>query len=515
MPKLPPSPPASPPSATTPHADELPMHQVHRELGRLIPYFRNPENILRCKLDIFLLLWMFVAGIMKEMDQNATTQAYVSGMREDLGLWDNELNWFQTYFSIAYALFIVPSQMLQTKLRPSLWLPFAEITWGLLTMFTYKAKTAETVYVLRFFLGMMSATSWPGITSLILTWYTPGELALRLAIFNVSDVAGAMFLGVAQLYVHMNGVHGLAGWQWLFIISGAITILLGLVGLLIVPDSPSNTRAIWLTATDKRVSRERMVRHNIQPARLIPWRVLRAKVVLLLRHPLTWMFMAVFAQNAWAGRANSYILLYLKGVTDKAGRPLYSTYQVNLIPLGGYALQIITNVGISALSDYKGWRWQICVGSGLVHIAACAVLASWPAGHAVVVFAYFLTYTTSASGPAVIAWLAELLRAEPEARSIVVGLTITVAYVGHATIPLGVWRVTDSPRFPIGFPLAATLAASAILVVLVMRFWFVREHPEFPRLGYEAGEEDVLNGPYSDTEGGDPTGDGERETDEA
>lgn len=47
---------------------------------------------------------------------------------------------------------------------------------------TYKAKTAQTVYVLGFFLGMMSATSWPGIT-LILTWYTPAELALRLAIF--------------------------------------------------------------------------------------------------------------------------------------------------------------------------------------------------------------------------------------------------------------------------------------------------------------------------------------------
>lgn len=294
----------------------------------------------------------------------------------------------------------------------------------------------------------------------------------------------------AQLYVHMNGVHGLAGWQWLFIISGAITVLLGLIGLLIVPDSPSNTRAIWLTATDKRISRERMERHDIQPARLIPWRVLRAKMVLLLRHPLTWMFLAVFAQNAWAGRANSYILLYLKGMKDKAtDRPLYSTYQVNLIPLGGYALQIITNVGINALGDYKGWRWQICVASGLVQIVACAILASWPARHAVIMFAYFLTYTTSASGPSIVAWLAELLRTEPESRSIIVGMTVTVVYVGHATIPLGVWKVTDSPQFPIGFPLAAAFATSAILVVLGIRFWFVRKCPEFTRLGYEAGNE--------------------------
>lgn len=206
------------------------MHQVHRGLGRLIPYFRNPENILRCKLDLFLLLWMFVAGIMKEMDQSATTQAYVSGMREDLGLWDNELNWFQTYFSIAYALFIVPLQMLADQAAA---LALASLRGKYLgatrdvvgrwfwkredhrlispcPISTYKAGTAGMVYVLRFFLGMMSATSWPGITSLILTWYTPGELALRLAIFNVSDVAGAMFLDVVQASLSFLGA------RWLY-----------------------------------------------------------------------------------------------------------------------------------------------------------------------------------------------------------------------------------------------------------------------------------------------------------
>jgi hypothetical protein len=115
--------------------DVLPGHPPqHRGLGRFITYFQNPENVLRAKLDGFLLLWMFVAGIMKEMDQSATTQAYVSGMKEDLSLYGNELNWFQTYFSIAYAIFIVPSQLLQTKLRPSLWLPFAEMGWGVVTL---------------------------------------------------------------------------------------------------------------------------------------------------------------------------------------------------------------------------------------------------------------------------------------------------------------------------------------------------------------------------------------------
>lgn len=75
---------------------------------------------------------MFVAGFMIEMDQSARTQVYVSDRKEDLALYGNEFDWFQTCFSIAYAIFIIPSQMLQTGPRPSLWRSFAEIIWGVL-----------------------------------------------------------------------------------------------------------------------------------------------------------------------------------------------------------------------------------------------------------------------------------------------------------------------------------------------------------------------------------------------
>jgi ACS family pantothenate transporter-like MFS transporter len=323
-----------------------------------------------------------------------------------------------------------------------------------------------------------------------MTWYTPQELAFRLAIFNVSDVAGAMFLGAvqAELYVNMNGVHGLAGWQWLFIVSGSITVLLGLLGLYIIPDAPVNSRALWLTRHEKEISRERLERHGVESARLIPLNVLRTKLMLLLRHPLTYLFIAAFAQNAWAHRANAYILLYLKDISDSAGQKLYTTYQVNLIPLGGYGLQIITNVGINAIGDWKGWRWQIFVASGVVHVIACSMLAGWPDNHPVIMFAYLLTYATNAGGPALIAWLAELLRVEPEARAIIIGMTVTIVYAGHATIPLGAWKATDSPRYPLGFPLAASLAASSIGVVLIIRFWFLRKYPGFSKVGYSMGE---------------------------
>ncbi|KAH6894516.1 major facilitator superfamily domain-containing protein [Thelonectria olida] len=413
------------------------------------------------------------------MDQSATTAAYVSGMKEDLKLFGNELVEFTTYFSIGYALFIVPSQLIQTRVRPSIFLPICEIVWGMFTLFTYKAPNAKTIFALRFFLGVFESTSWPGIVSLILNWYTPKELGKRLAIFGVSGVAGNMFLGIVQaaLYKNLNGVRGLAGWQWLFIVSGVTTIFWGFVGLVAIPDSPAITRALYLSEKEKELARLRMSDHGTKTSKLIPFKVLVQKLKLLVKSPISYLFLVAYLQFAWSQRANAYFLLYLKGLTDSHGDPLYSVYKVNLIPLGGYAISIVTNIGFNAVSDWKGWRWQVSVGVATLQLIATSVLAGWPDSRSTIMAFYFLTYATAAWGYALLAWMAEILRKEPEVRSILVGIAVTLVYAGHASIPLRAWRVSDSPRYPVGFPLAAAFSAGSIISILGLKFYIDR-HPD-------------------------------------
>ncbi|KAI1497915.1 major facilitator superfamily domain-containing protein [Biscogniauxia marginata] len=413
------------------------------------------------------------------MDQSSTTAAYVSGMKEDLSLYGNELVEFTTYFSIGYAIFIVPSQMIQTQVRPSLFLPACEIVWGVFTLATAKAPNAKTVFALRFFLGVFESTSWPGIVNLIFNWYTPKELGKRLAIFGVSGVAGNMFLGILQaaLYRNLNGVHGLAGWQWLFIVSGVITIVWGVLGFLVIPDSPNITRALYLTQSEKELSRFRMVDSGTTTSTLISSKVLARKVQLLIRSPISYLFLAAYLQFAWSQRANSYFLLYLQGLKNSGGQPLYSVYTVNLIPLGGYAISIVSNIGLNALGDWKEWRWQVAVGAAALHLIATSILSAWPNSRATIMTFYFLTFATAAWGYALIAWLALIMRKEPEARAILVALAVTLVYVGHATIPLRVWRVSDSPRYPIGFPLSAAFCAGSIIAILGLRY-YVGRYPD-------------------------------------
>jgi len=172
------------------------------------------------------------------------------------------------------------------------------------------APNAHTIYALRFFLGLLSASFWPSVVALIFNWYKPSELAVRLAFFNVSDVAGAMFLGVLQatLYRDMNGVHGLSGWMWLFIIAGSITIGQGLLAFVTIPDSPAITRAIWLTKAERELARDRMDEFGATTSRMVPVSVLKVKLRQLIVHPVTYFVMISFALTAWSHRANAYFV---------------------------------------------------------------------------------------------------------------------------------------------------------------------------------------------------------------
>lgn len=294
-----------------------------------------------------------------------------------------------------------------------------------------------------------------------------------------------MFLGILQaaLYKNLNGHAGLAGWQWLFIVSGLVTITWGFLGLLIVPDSPSNTHALWLTLDERKLAYDRVAAQNIAPAKFVSRSHLWTRIKATARSPLSWLFTVAYLQFAWSQRANSYFLLYLKGLTRADGSKLYSTYKVNLLPLGGYALSIVFNIGLNAISDRFRWRLQISVLAATIQLIACSVLSAWPNSTPTIMTFYYITFTTAAWGYALIAWLAEILRREPESRALLIGVVVTLTYVGHATIPLRAWRVSDAPRYPIGFPLATAFAAGGI-VSLFGIWWYVRRHPELVEYGF-------------------------------
>jgi ACS family tartrate transporter-like MFS transporter len=157
--------------------------------------------------------------------------------------------WGAGIFFIGYFIFEVPSNLALEKFGASRWIARIMVTWGIIS--ALMALSGElSFYVLRFLLGVAEAGFFPGIILYLTYWYPAEYRARFLAAFAiavpVSTVIGAPISG---LLLGLDGVMGLKGWQWLFIIEGIPSVLLGIVTWFYLTDRPE--KADWLTAEQK------------------------------------------------------------------------------------------------------------------------------------------------------------------------------------------------------------------------------------------------------------------------
>ena len=106
------------------------------------------------------------------------------------------------------------------------------------------------MYALRFFIGLFESCAFPGYIAILGSWYGPQELTKRTAILLEIESIASMFSGYLQagLYNGMNGKHGLAGWRWLFVFDGILSVPIAVAGFILLPDKPHTTKAFYWSA---------------------------------------------------------------------------------------------------------------------------------------------------------------------------------------------------------------------------------------------------------------------------
>ncbi|KAI0819272.1 MFS general substrate transporter [Trametes gibbosa] len=406
----------------------------------------EPERRFLFKLDACLLTYAALSYFSKYLDQQNITNAYVSGMKEDLGLHGNQLNYITTAWTCGYVLGQIPSNMLITRIRPSIWIPTMEVIWSVLTMVLASAKNFETLVVVRFFVGLAESTFYPAIQYVIGSWYKGDELGKRACIFHTASALGPMFSGFLQTgaYNGLNGVHGLAGWKWLFIIDGVITIPIALLGYIIMPDLPSNTKpSMFYTQEQIEIGQRRMAEIGRKP----PAPFTRKKVISFFTtwHIYTLVPLYVLFNNG-SGPANSMIF-WLKSF-NKPGHQVYTVGQINTYPLGIQAVQVITTLVYAWWSDIMRARWPPMLFAGTWNMITSIVLASTPLYEHITrrwVFYYFTQCQGGLSG-LILAWANELTGHDNEKRSFVVASCNMFAYVVQAWLPIIIFPQVEQPR---------------------------------------------------------------------
>lgn len=212
------------------------------------------------RLDFYVLFILSLGYFIKNLDQTNISNAYVSGMKEDLQMNKNELNMIDVAWTCGYVIGQVPSQIILTNVRPSIWIPSCELVWTMLTFCLAAVTTSNHVIAIRFFVGLLESIFYPAAHMILGSWYKPSELAKRACIFHASSAAAGMFSGYLQagVYKGMNGLHGLPGWKWLFIMDGVISLAVACAGFFLIPDLPENSRAFYLSKEQIELAVKRM-----------------------------------------------------------------------------------------------------------------------------------------------------------------------------------------------------------------------------------------------------------------
>lgn len=150
----------------------------------------------------------------------------------------------------------VPSNLLITRIRPSWYLPGAAILWSIVSCCTAAATNFGSLVTIRLILGFVEAPLFPGAVYVMSCWYTRSELALRYAILYTGLVLAMAVSGLiaAGVFAGLDQVHGLAGWQWLFILEGAVGMGFAILAIFILPDYPHSTSGStrWSMTEDMR-----------------------------------------------------------------------------------------------------------------------------------------------------------------------------------------------------------------------------------------------------------------------
>lgn len=205
---------------------------------------RSPQEVSSLILRKLMPL-LIIAYIMSFLDRTNIGIAK-ERLEIDLGISATAYGIGAGLFFLTYALSEVPSNLIMHKVGARFWITRIMVSWGLISACMMFVQGEWSFYIMRMLLGIAEAGLFPGVMYFLTQWFVRKERAKANGLFllgvSFANVIGAP-LGGALL--NMEGIGGLHGWQWMFLIEGIPACFLAIVVWKMLPDRP--TQAKFLT----------------------------------------------------------------------------------------------------------------------------------------------------------------------------------------------------------------------------------------------------------------------------
>jgi D-galactonate transporter len=224
----------------------------HATDATFAPTVSPTEERTYAKITTRLVPFLFICYLAAYLDRVNVGFAKLQ-MSSELKFSETVYGFGAGIFFLGYVLFEVPSNIVLHRVGARLWIARIMITWGLLSGAMAFVTTPTMFYVLRFLLGVAEAGFIPGILLYLTYWYPASRrgriTAIFLAAIPVSSIIGGPVSG--WILSALSGVHGLSGWQWLFIVETIPSLVLGIAILLYLDDRVAAAK--WLNEDEKKI----------------------------------------------------------------------------------------------------------------------------------------------------------------------------------------------------------------------------------------------------------------------
>ena len=333
-----------------------------------------------------IIPYIFVLYILAYLDRVNVGFAAVE-FKRDLHLSETVYGYGGGIFFLGQLLFDLPSNLLLGKVGPRLWIARIMITWGIIASCMMFVRGAHSFYAMRLLLGISEAGFFPGMILYLTYWFPSRERARAVAKFmTATSIAGVVGAELSRVLLKLEGHGGLHGWQWLFLLEGIPTVLLGVSLLFLLKDHPDD--AGWLSDAEKKWLDAELKRDRDEGGATEKHKLKDA-----FKLPMVWVLAGIFMLN----QLGTYTVnLWMPSVL--AGF-LHTDVRAGAVTVGRfgalpYLAAAICTVLIGRSSDRTGERrW---------HIAGCLLLAA--AGFGWAAYAHSLVSALLAFGLAAIGY---------------------------------------------------------------------------------------------------------------
>ncbi|OEZ91829.1 MFS transporter [Duganella phyllosphaerae] len=360
-------------------------------------------------------------------------------------------------FFIGYFIFEVPSNLLMTRAGARLWIARIMISWGVISSAMMFTNSVTTFYVLRFLLGAAEAGFFPGIILYLTYWYPAHRRARMVAVF-MSGVAIAGVVGgplSGWIMKAFDGEHGLSGWQWLFLLEGIPSVLLGIWTLFYLDDGIRDAK--WLSEADKRVLEAAIAADRVGQQHLPLAQVFKSGKVWLLALVYFLFVMGLYGVSFWLPQ-----LIKNSGVAD--------VFHIGLLTAIPYCVAAVVMVLAARHSDRTGERRWHAACAGLAGALGLVVATAY-SDNTVVALAALSVATAGILSTFPIFWSLPTAMLGGAAAAAGIAMINSLGNLAGFVSPYLVGAIKDATNSTASgiYLLAASLVAGAVLVVTMER----------------------------------------------